>query len=190
MGGFGSTRWGSCWKMRTVEDCLRLDISEMRRAGFLQPGWRSGIWRWRNSVTKEAYASVSYVVNMTEHSPGVHLEYRVTARDGTKRELAYAISLQSSSCHFGGKRWWFTCPLLTDGQPCRRRVRVLYLPPGSDYFGCRHCHQLTYRSSQQSDKRVQDLKKLGPLGILRAVRAGEADLWLGLKALPDDIWKP
>lgn len=35
---------------------------------------------------------------------------------------------------------------------CGRRVRRLYLV--GRYFGCRHCHALTYTSTQQSDARV------------------------------------
>ena len=28
----------------------------------------------------------------------------------------------------------------------------LHLPPGGRYFGCRHCHELTYTSSQESHR--------------------------------------
>ena len=28
----------------------------------------------------------------------------------------------------------------------------LYLPPGGRYYGCRHCHELTYTSCQESRK--------------------------------------
>lgn len=52
--------------------------------------------------------------------------------------------------HFGGVRWWFTCPLTLSGVRCYRRVGKLCLPPGAVYFGCRHCHHLTYRSCQES----------------------------------------
>jgi len=33
-------------------------------------------------------------------------------------------------------------------------VGKLYLPPGGKYFGCRHCYNLTYKSCQESDKRI------------------------------------
>jgi hypothetical protein len=29
-------------------------------------------------------------------------------------------------------------------------VGKLYLPPGAGYYGCRHCHELTYTSCQES----------------------------------------
>ena len=35
----------------------------------------------------------------------------------------------------------------------------LYLPPGARYFGCRRCHELTYRSCQEHDGRVSALRR-------------------------------
>jgi hypothetical protein len=48
-------------------------------------------------------------------------------------------------CHFGGKRPWLIC------MDCGRRVGVIYLRVKK--FACRHCHDLTYRSCQESDSR-------------------------------------
>ena len=62
------------------------------------------------------------------------------------------VSLTRTYPHFGGVRWWFTCPLILDGERCGRRAGKLYLPPGAGHFGCRHCHDLTYRSCQESHK--------------------------------------
>jgi hypothetical protein len=48
---------------------------------------------------------------------------------------------------------WFICPLLKpNGTPCNRRCRILYLPPGAKYFGCRECYNLTYDSCNESHK--------------------------------------
>ena len=62
------------------------------------------------------------------------------------------VSLTRTYPHFGGVRWWFTCPLIRDGMACNRRVAKLYLPSGTEYFGCRHCHSLTYTSCQDSHR--------------------------------------
>ncbi len=52
------------------------------------------------------------------------------------------------------KTWLLLVPGLL-GRPCGRRVSALYLPPGSStLFGCRHCYNLSYRSIQRHDKRV------------------------------------
>lgn len=90
---------------------------------------------------------------------GDALEIRLEPRSRNRVRLActlngeprsYTVSLVAVPQHFGGVRWSFCCPLLTpDSEPCTRRVRALYLPPGRRYFGCRWCHDLTYRSVQR-----------------------------------------
>jgi hypothetical protein len=65
-------------------------------------------------------------------------------------EVQIPVRLQSTPTPFNGKRWWFTCPLASNGISCNRRIGKLYLPPKARYFGCRECHELTYRSSQQA----------------------------------------
>ena len=54
----------------------------------------------------------------------------------------YKVRLTRTKCYIAGWRYWFICPL----EACGRRVRVLYKPPDEKYFGCRHCHNLIYRS--------------------------------------------
>jgi hypothetical protein len=66
-------------------------------------------------------------------------------------ELDYKARLVWTPCNFGGRRWWFVCPLVVNGRACNRRVGVLYLG-GGKYFGCRPCHDLTYESSRESHK--------------------------------------
>jgi hypothetical protein len=41
---------------------------------------------------------------------------------------------------------------------CRAWAAKLYLPGRERYFGCRHCHHLTYTSCQEHDKRVDALR--------------------------------
>ena len=61
---------------------------------------------------------------------------------------AYPVALDWTPCPFGGARPWFRCPLVVGGEPCGRRVRILYRPWGARYFGCRHCYGLSYRTRQ------------------------------------------
>jgi hypothetical protein len=49
------------------------------------------------------------------------------------------VELAESKTGFGGKRFWFTCPL------CKRRIGVLYKYPVSQGLGCRRCLKLDYR---------------------------------------------
>ena len=46
-------------------------------------------------------------------------------------------------------RYWFICPLSRNGVYCGRRVGNLYKAPGADYFGCRHCYDLSYESRNE-----------------------------------------
>ncbi|MCP4357367.1 MAG: hypothetical protein GY796_05035 [Chloroflexi bacterium] len=79
----------------------------------------------------------------------MRLRYTITPRNEEAQDYDYRVWLQATPLPWGGVRWWFTCPLIIDGKPCKRRVGKLYEPPGARYFGCRHCHDLTYRSSQE-----------------------------------------
>lgn len=63
---------------------------------------------------------------------------------GKPRHFEYDIPLQESSCHFGGRRHWFMCSMVRNGNFCGKWVGVLY--KCGDYFACRHCFNLTYRS--------------------------------------------
>ena len=48
--------------------------------------------------------------------------------------MDYRIRLVTTEQTYGGRRWWFLCPLARqDGGP-PRRVAKLYLPPGGSYF--------------------------------------------------------
>lgn len=189
MGGYGSTRWSWHTKKDVVEDCRILSIFDLKRESILEQGvWRSGSWFWYNAYTKERTATIWYELNTRSHTPTFRVEYTITRWDKSKRDYDYPIRLEMTPCRFGGIRWWFICPLTVGGRPCKRRVAKLYLPPGSGYFGCRHCHNLTYRKSQESDKRINALRKLGPMAILAGMKSGDVDLLDALKALPDEIW--
>ncbi len=99
------------------------------------------------------------------------LIYTQTDRDsGEKKDFKYKVPLITSSCHFGGMRFWFKCCMYKGGQYCGRRVATLY--KDGDYFACRHCYDLTYSSKKDNyrgffgtlskmineEKRMYDLK--------------------------------
>ncbi len=66
--------------------------------------------------------------------------------------MDYRVRLVTTEPTYGGRRWWFLCPLTRqDGGP-PRRVAKLYLPPGGTYFGSREAYGLTYTSCQESGK--------------------------------------
>jgi len=130
----------------TVEECRFVSVSLFREAvsevvSYGTP--RSGSIRWSDGGT------ASLRLEMMEGDPWVHLDYSLHGRTA-----AFSVRLVTTSPPVGGVRWWFVCPLVVNGTPCRRRVSKLYLPPGADFFGCRTCYRLTYRSVQTHNGRV------------------------------------
>lgn len=157
MGGPGSGRPRSYNARTTVEDCRELDVSGFVRRDHFRHASGNVTWYRGDEVT----ATIGYTVRQGGGSaPSLVLRYAVTPRGGERLEVEESVQLVSTPCHFGGRRWWFTCPLSVDGRPCGRRVRKLYLPPAGRYFGCRHCYALTYRSVQEAHKHDATFRRI------------------------------
>jgi hypothetical protein len=153
MGGFGSGgchRWGG--KKSTVEESLVIGMKDLRRRLYAgMTGMLS--WTW----TSGRKSSISYFVTGGPELPTVTLLYRWN----DKEDVRFPVSLEVTPTHFGGLRWWFTCPLIVRNIACNRRAGKLYLPPGAKYFGCRKCHGLTYRSCQEAHHTERLFGRLG-----------------------------
>ena len=147
MGGSGSTRWNWYSKRWTAEDCLKLSIFDLRRlfgaAVFAERQPRASLilWSRRDGSIR---SSIGYDL-IWKPTPQITLRYTPS---GASQAVVETIKLQSTPCHYGGERWWYTCPM------CERRVGVLYyrqavLMRGGEW-ACRHCHDLTYTSTQEA----------------------------------------
>jgi hypothetical protein len=153
MGGQGSGNRYHTWrngKKRTVEGCLDIDTNQLMRRGGLKAGVRlSGSWRRAGDGF-----TVNYEIDTLDlRCPSIRLWHAWPWSSQKQRESAdYRARLAATRPRFGGLRWWFVCPLGVGDRPCGRRVGKLYLPPHGRYFGCRHCHGLTYTSCQESRK--------------------------------------
>lgn len=155
MGGMGSTRWGGHWRKGVVEDCLVLDCCKLMREGVAIREYTTGSLSWSCPGDGEKRGSVGFYIKSLDMGGFVfHLLYTVTRGDETQ-DVDIPIRLQATHPHYGGVRWWFTCPLILNGVACNRRVQKLYLPPGGNYFGCRHCHRLSYAVRRASGNRVE-----------------------------------
>jgi hypothetical protein len=107
-------------RKRLVNECLHLDLVELRRRGVVMgPNGASITWTQQAGLGPVGAGSTGIVL------------------------------LTATRPHLGGRRWWFTCPGERDGEPCGRRVRVLYMLPGDQQPGCRLCLRLTYASRQR-----------------------------------------
>jgi len=175
MGGYGSSRWGSHSKATTVEECRLIEAARWVREGIIAPDTRRwGSWIWTNSYSGEQTASIGYEVNTTGAPSWVRLYYTVTPRGGAPVDYDYRILLASTMPNYGGRRWWFVCPLDRAGGSCDRRCGKLYMPPGGRYYGCRHCYRLTYESAQEHDPRVSRLAN-DPMALYAAMRGAIDD---------------
>ena len=146
MGGYGSGWQGS--KKTTVEDTLCLSISSLVKKKALVAGsWTRGSWQWSYEGS-EPHARIGYEANLIDPE-AAWLKLTYTA-SGTP--VDYRVRLVTTEPTYGGRRWWFLCPLARqDGGP-PRRVAKLYLPPAGRYFGSREAYELTYTSCQDSGK--------------------------------------
>jgi len=94
------------------------------------------------------FATIGYEADLTDEGDAwLRLRYQA---DG--EPLDYKIRLVTTIPNYGGRRWWFICPLSRDDGGPPRRVAKLYLPPGERYFGRREAYELTYTSCQESGK--------------------------------------
>lgn len=153
MGGSGSGRgWHST---RTeVEACRTIDAARWQSEGFFRPGFRVGpvSWVWSDPETREERASISFETDCDETTGSVRLRYSMI-RGGERIPYDYRVDLTTTRTSWDRLRWWFACPLSSNGNACGRRVRILYLPFGAGYYGCRHCFNLTYRSCNEKRPR-------------------------------------
>ncbi|MHC4463997.1 MAG: hypothetical protein ACYS30_21575 [Planctomycetota bacterium] len=146
-------------KKDTVEDCRSVSISFLRKHDYFC-GCRSGGIVWKNSFGEET-SSISVTVSTMDGDNYVRFQYTTTNHNtGEKTNYDYKVQLTTTPCNFGGVRYWFICPLSRKGVYCGRRVAKLYKAPGANYFGCRHCYDLSYESRNESR-----LGRFGGLGF-------------------------
>ena len=130
-------------KKRVVEDCIKLSVVDLHAKDIFSMRFKECWISWiSDDVNHKVYFSI-------EESPGQAMALRFS-----QPSIRCLIQVTSTRTPFGGRRFWFRCPVVNNGVRCGRRTACLYLPPGESIFGCRFCHDLTYTSCQTHDKRV------------------------------------
>jgi hypothetical protein len=133
MGGRGSGWQGE--RKTTVETGLILDIKKLVAMGARVPGaYRRGSLTWQCDGSE-----FEYELELRQDGTG-SLFLRCV---GPGQQFCHWVSLCSTVPHYGGRRWWFICPIK------KIRVAKLYLPPGATTFASRQAYSLTYRSCQR-----------------------------------------
>ena len=134
MGGTGSGMWSRLDKKTTTEECRRLDVLYLHRNSILYSGcsftlsWKRNGYPWGEIRIEVERSSLVLIYHY--------------AGNGEECDVEELISLDWTSCNYGGERPWFLCPR------CGRRVGVLFL--GASYFLCRHCYHLSYSSQNKN----------------------------------------
>jgi hypothetical protein len=142
LGGAGSGNWYRFDKKTTTVECHSVDVRYLHRESPLKPGhWFSLRWSRAGRET----GSIRGAVEGTDRPERVLLFYRHRSGLGDGWEdVQEPVSLDWTTCNFGGERPWFICP----GAGCGRRVAILYGP--GKYFLCRHCYDLVYESQRDN----------------------------------------
>ena len=149
MGGLGSGRRAWTRHKRIAGDTLRLDVRRLQREGSLVPRRQFALrWAWPDGRLR-------FAINVQVESDRLNVAYRRKLPSGEPQDEEYAIPLEWTACHYGGKRVWFICP----GIGCGQRVAILYF---DGLFGCRWCHRLVHASTRESaaDRLMRRLEKL------------------------------
>lgn len=132
MGGQGSGRWRHKRTREEVETTLPLDVRALARKGRLAPGelthyvWTEGGQTTRGEALLLADDGALVVWASVAHA--------------TREKFEQEIAILTTAQHMGGVRQWWKCP------GCGRRCAILYAPEGDNFFDCRKCLGLTYRS--------------------------------------------
>ena len=137
----------------TVEGNLFIDVRYLNREGKLEPGLHFLSW------TRGGEPAGNITLRTKQDT--ITLMYSHSRWGGDPEQVNQIVSLTWTPAHFGGRRPWFVCG------NCGGRVAILYGP--GKYFACRKCYDLTYRSCQESDKRLSALLR-NPAALGNAIR--------------------
>ena len=130
---------------KATEDCVSLHVADVLIAARV-----SGEVAMRWYADDVEAAAIWVTTEWDATSPRAVLTYLVAE---TGFPIQYSVPLQCTPTQYSGRRWWLTCTLAWGGTLCGRRCGKLYLPSDQLYFGCRRCHNLTYRSVQAAHLR-------------------------------------
>ena len=152
MGGKGSGNWLGSARKTSVTECVRLTMKDLRESGVIAGEADDVVFSWASTGSEGDVASVRVrVTSRTTTEIALKLTYAVV-QDREPHEVEETVHVVNAG-EAGRGRWWFKCPAQVDGEPCSRRAAILYLPPGQEYFACRHCHELSY--PQASRKKAE-----------------------------------
>lgn len=134
--------WNSKGK-READSLKKIGVNFLRKHQFFKSGLY-GVMTWTNEMSEQT-SSVNVQTFISDSEDNyLRIYYSQTTPSGEKTDFDYKIPLVTTPCRFGGKRYWFICPMYRNNEYCGRRVGILY--KNGKFFACRHCYKLTYAS--------------------------------------------
>jgi hypothetical protein len=128
--------------------CKKIEIWWLLRDIKEKGGYKYTTVSWGENGSR---GNISVQVSVWDEEKYARFIYTQTDNStGEKKDFDYKVPIVETPCHLGGTRYWFKCSLYKSGQYCGRRVGVLY--KDGDWFGCRHCYNLTYSSRKANKK--------------------------------------
>lgn len=122
--------------------CKKIEIWWLLRDVEKRGGYKYTTVSWGENGSR---GSISVEVSLGSNEKYARFIYTQTdSSTGEKKDFDYKVPIVETPCYFGGNRHWFQCTLWKSGTYCGRRVGVLY--KDGNWFGCRHCYELTYSS--------------------------------------------
>ena len=139
-----------------TDNSLKLSVFWLNKNKYLRDGNMDSI-TW--SQGGQEVLTVAYCVILRDGQTDFFIVDPYTRK-------GFQINLKSTSCNYGGKRWWFLCPV----KNCSKLIGVLYKTPDLGFFACRKCLNLTYKSSKLSGRH----KKIGKYLLIPELKTIEA----------------
>lgn len=90
----------------------------------------------------QATMSKNQITQFSEYSRGQMRLYYHNTRSG--KQYDYYVHIASTTPNYGGKRFWFYCPVMR----CGRRVAILY---SCGTYVCRRCANLAYPTQNAAE---------------------------------------
>ena len=149
MGGRGSTRWRGHNRQPLVEESVCLDLLDPELRKALKAPRASGELDLRVAGTGEPAIPIDFELGVVEPNDTRRLTVNFFDSVGSTQ----AVTLKRVRSGFSS-RWLAQCPRF-----CGRRARKLYFVPVKSEVACWRCAGLTYRSTQQHDKRLDEARR-------------------------------
>jgi hypothetical protein len=158
MGGYGSGRRSN---RPTTDDCLRINLSNLKQLDKLQRNWMARheeVWSQYGQTT--ARLTLVTDVHCLEPSPCLRAKGHAFGK-----VIDCVVYLEEQPLPYGGERWYALCPRTG------RRCTALVLPPGQTHFASVKGWNVAYgsqrecpihrghRAIEKAQKRLRELSK-------------------------------